>query len=75
MVSQSNYRQGREEKPQERLLLSAQQGASMTGVTISTWWEWAKTFPDFPKPIRISSRCTRWDKSEVNAWLETRRKK
>lgn len=56
-----------------RTLISAGQGARMTGVAESTWWEWARTFPDFPKSIRISPRCTRWDKLEIEAWLESRR--
>ena len=56
-----------------RTLMSAAQGARMTGVAESTWWEWARTIPDFPKSIRISARCTRWDKAEIEAWLESRR--
>lgn len=56
-----------------RYLMSAAQGAKMTGVAESTWWEWARTIPDFPKSIRISARCTRWDKAEIEAWLESRR--
>lgn len=56
-----------------RTLISAAQGARMTGVAESTWWEWARTIQDFPKPIRISPRCTRWDKAEIEAWLESRR--
>ncbi|AUQ57410.1 putative transcriptional regulator [Phaeobacter inhibens] len=54
-------------------LVSAKQGADYIGVTISTWWEWARTLPDFPKPLRISTRCTRWRRSEVDAFLESRR--
>lgn len=56
-----------------RVLISAAQGARATGVAESTWWEWARTIPDFPTPIRISARCTRWDEAEITAWLETRR--
>ena len=54
-------------------LMSAKQGADYTGVTISTWWEWARTLPDFPKPLRISTRCTRWRRSEIDEFLESRR--
>ena len=56
-----------------RVLISASQGSLATGVAESTWWEWARTIPDFPKPIRISARCTRWDEAEIEAWLESRR--
>lgn len=54
-------------------LMSAKQGADYTGVTISTWWEWARTLPDFPKPLRISTRCTRWRRGEIDGFLESRR--
>ena len=54
-------------------LISAAQGAQMTGVAESTWWDWARNVPDFPKPIRISARCTRWNQAEIEAWLESRR--
>ncbi|WP_435406440.1 helix-turn-helix transcriptional regulator [Phaeobacter inhibens] len=54
--------------------MSAKQGADYTGVTISTWWEWARTLPDFPKPLRISTRCTRWRRGEIDEFLESRRK-
>lgn len=56
-----------------RMLISANQGAKLTGVAESTWWDWSRVFPDFPRPIRISARCTRWDKAEVETWLESRR--
>lgn len=65
--------EARDRKPAGRVLISAFQGAVMTGVASSTWWEWARTIPDFPRPIRISARCTRWDEAEITAWLETRR--
>jgi predicted DNA-binding transcriptional regulator AlpA len=61
------------EQPLGRRLISANQGAMLTGVAVSTWWDWSRTIEDFPTPIRISSRCTRWDKSEIHAWLESRR--
>lgn len=65
--------EGSNPKTLGRCLMSAAQGAKMTGVAESTWWEWARTIPDFPKSIRISARCTRWDKSEIEVWLESRR--
>lgn len=65
--------EGSKRSPPGRVLISAGQGAKATGVAESTWWEWARTIPDFPKPIRISARCTRWDQAEIEAWLESRR--
>lgn len=26
---------------------------------------------EFPAPVRLSSRCSRWKKSRINAWLES----
>jgi len=49
---------GNKRSPPGRVLISAGQGAEATGVAESTWWEWARTIPDFPKPIRISARWT-----------------
>ncbi len=27
---------------------------------------------DFPQPVRLSTRCTRWDSREVDRWIEQR---
>ncbi|MGI3166784.1 helix-turn-helix transcriptional regulator [Pseudooceanicola sp. 200-1SW] len=53
--------------------MSAGQIADCLGVSTGTVWLWCRTVPDFPKPIRISARCTRWVKSDVDAWFESRR--
>lgn len=54
-------------------LMSAQQCAELASVSIGTWWAWAREIDDFPKPLRLSSRCTRWHRTEVRDWLESRR--
>lgn len=41
------------------------------GVGRSTVWAWAAR-ADFPKPIRLSEKCTRWRLSDLVAW-EARR--
>ncbi|HAR34795.1 MAG TPA: AlpA family transcriptional regulator [Desulfobacter sp.] len=38
----------------------------------TTIWRWVKT-SGFPKPIKLSKGCSRWDIEEVEAW--ERRKK
>ncbi len=55
------------------VLVSASQIAGPAGVSIGTVWHWNRTIPDFPKPLRISGRCTRWKKAEIDAWIESRR--
>ena len=42
--------------------------AARWGVCRTTPWEWVKTKPDFPQPIKLSERCTRWKLSDVETW-------
>ena len=48
--------------------LNDTQIAAIFSVHRMTIWRWVKSDPAFPKPIRLSSRCTRWKKSDVDAW-------
>ena len=57
------------------VLLSAQQCASFAAVTVGTWWAWSREIEGFPKSLKLSARCTRWRRSEVEIWLETCRSK
>lgn len=47
--------------------LSANQIAARYGIDKATPWRWS-AHGDFPKPVQISSGCTRWILSEVEAW-------
>ena len=40
------------------------------GVGVSTFWRWAKERPGFPKPRKLSSRCTVFDVQELLAWRD-----
>jgi len=43
----------------------------MLGCKKSSVWEHARKNPAFPKPYRYEGvRCTRWRKSEVEAYLD-----
>lgn len=42
----------------------------LLGVSIQTFWRWAKYRPDFPKPRKLSSRCTVFDVAELLAWRD-----
>ncbi|WP_153116257.1 helix-turn-helix transcriptional regulator [Rhodocyclus tenuis] len=44
--------------------------AEILGVGVSTLWRWAKERADFPKPRRLSSRCTIFDGAELLAWRD-----
>ena len=44
--------------------------ASFLGVGIATLWRWSKERADFPKPRRLSARCTVFDAAELLAWRD-----
>lgn len=44
--------------------------AELLGIGISTLWRWAKERHDFPKPRRLSTRCTVFDTAELLAWRD-----
>ena len=44
--------------------------ANLLGIGIATLWRWVKEKPDFPKPRRLSARCTVFDRDELLAWRD-----
>lgn len=44
--------------------------ANLLGVGVSTFWRWAKERKDFPKPRKLSNRCTVFDTQELLAWRD-----
>lgn len=47
--------------------------AAVLGVSRVSVWRYARRFPDFPKPYRLSNGATRWREAEIEAWLASRR--
>lgn len=47
------------------------QAAKALGISRATLWRWAKERHDFPKPRRLSSRCTVFDMGELLAWRDS----
>jgi prophage regulatory protein len=41
------------------------------GVSIQTGHRWVRE-GKFPQPLRLSTKCIRWKKSVVAAWIESR---
>jgi prophage regulatory protein len=37
-----------------------------------TIWRWARNDKDFPKPVKLSPGCSRWNLAELESW-EARR--
>lgn len=55
-------------------LLSVKQASAALGVSESTLWRLAATVDsNIPKPIKLTGSLTRWDSSEIDAWIESRK--
>lgn len=50
------------------------QGAALLGIGIATFWRWCKERHDFPKPRKLSARCTVFDAGELIAWRDAQGK-
>lgn len=48
--------------------LSDRDLAARWGVVRQTPWDWTKSKPNFPQPVKLSERCTRWRLDEIEAW-------
>lgn len=44
--------------------------AEYLGIGRATLWRWVKERADFPKPRRLSARCTVFDAGELAAWRD-----
>ena len=49
-------------------LLSLRQVIAMVGLTKSTIYRLMDA-GDFPRPLKLGSRCVRWLVDDVNAWI------
>ena len=52
-------------------LLRVKQVAEVTGLGVSTIWEYAKD-GKFPKPHKLSTRVTVWKHEDVDAWIDSK---
>jgi prophage regulatory protein len=50
--------------------IRAKAAAQLFGIGAATFWRWAKERADFPKPRRLSPRCTVWDIEELRQWRD-----
>lgn len=44
--------------------------ADFLGISRATLWRWVKERHDFPKPRRLSARCSVFDLNEVQDWRD-----
>ena len=55
------------------LYVSDRDLAKRYGVSRTTPWDWARLKPDFPQPVKLSERITRWRLDEIEAWEAAQR--
>ena len=46
------------------------QAAELLGIGTATLWRWIKERDDFPRPMRLSTRCTVLDGDQLVAWRD-----
>lgn len=51
------------------------QAAELLGIGTATLWRWIKERPDFPRPIRLSTRCTVIPGDQLIAWRDAQASK
>lgn len=45
---------------------------ALMGIAVSTAWRRCRTEPDFPKPIRLSQKCTRFEVGAIRRFVAAR---
>lgn len=53
--------------------LRPKHAAEFLDIGRATLWRWAKERADFPKPRRLSARCTVFDMNELAAWRDAQK--
>lgn len=49
--------------------LRPKNAAAFLGIGVSTLWRWQTERSDMPRARRLSTRCTVFDRNELQAWL------
>ena len=57
------------QEPKPKRLLRLQQVLERIPVSKSTWWAGVRS-GRFPESIRMGERCTMWQESDIDAWIE-----
>lgn len=53
-------------------LMSVKDVAAYLSLGEPTVWQYAREEKGFPQAIKLTARCSRWRKSEINAWIASR---
>ena len=57
------------QEPKPKRLLRLEQVLERIPVSKSTWWAGVRS-GRFPESIRMGERCTMWQESDIDAWME-----
>ncbi|QPC94745.1 AlpA family transcriptional regulator [Mesorhizobium sp. INR15] len=50
------------------LFVTDYQVGARYGASRATVWRWLKSDPSFPRPVSLSSGCSRWRIADLEAW-------
>jgi excisionase family DNA binding protein len=53
-----------------RELLTATEVAKMLGFSRSTFYEWLKEHPEFPKSVALGGNVKKWKRKQVEAFID-----
>lgn len=54
-------------------LISPNEARLMLGISLRHLYDLEAECADFPKKIRLSSRCVRFDEEQIRKWVDSRR--
>lgn len=57
---------------QHNQLYTVQQVAKLLCVSVSGVWDKARNQPDFPKPMKVSAKQTRWTYAQLDSFIQGR---
>ena len=55
----------------ENKWMTDQQLADRYGVNRATIWNWSKSKPGFPQPVKLGANTTRWNRTAIEAFDES----
>ena len=51
-------------------LLTAAEVCDWAKISKTSLYDWLRTDPSFPKPVKVGRRAVRWKADELQAWLD-----
>ncbi|NOG54445.1 MAG: AlpA family phage regulatory protein [Planctomycetes bacterium] len=53
----------------EQQLITLRQAAELCGVGKRSFWRYSNS-GRAPRPVRLTARCVRWRRAEIESWIE-----